>query len=108
MCFDQLSKRTAVAIFLIVSVFALEGFRVQAQSLNACSRGPLGGEVPEPPELRSTNGELKAELAFRSSVDSLGLTRYCYVDKAGNQSATLRVKPGDRLTLILRNELPAS
>ncbi|MFZ1010073.1 MAG: multicopper oxidase domain-containing protein [Candidatus Sulfotelmatobacter sp.] len=55
--------------------------------------------------MRSKDGELKVELAFRSSVDSQGLTRYCYIDKAGHQSPTLRVKPGDRVTLILRNEL---
>ncbi len=58
--------------------------------------------------MRSKDGALKVELAFRSFVDAQGQTRYCYIDGDGNQSPTLRVKPGDRLTLKLRNELPAS
>jgi FtsP/CotA-like multicopper oxidase with cupredoxin domain len=40
-------------------------------------------------------------------VDAQGQARYCHIDKEGNQSPTLRVRPGDRLTLILRNALPA-
>jgi len=68
----------------------------------------VGGQVPEPPEIRSANGHLRVELAYRRVVDSDGLTRYCYIDNEGRQSPTLRVKPGDQVTLTLRNELPAS
>jgi len=48
------------------------------------------------------------EFSYREFTDAQGLTRYCYIDKEGRQSPTLRVKPGDQVTLILRNELPAS
>ncbi len=80
----------------------------QAKTDDSCFRGALGSTVPEPADLRSQNGQLKVDLALRTSVDSQGQTRYCYVDQVGNQSPTLRVKPGDRVTLTLRNELPPS
>jgi FtsP/CotA-like multicopper oxidase with cupredoxin domain len=73
-----------------------------------CPRAAIGSAVPEPADLRSQNGALKVEFSYRSFVDTHGLTRYCYIDKDGNQSPTLRLKPGDQLTLALRNELPAS
>jgi FtsP/CotA-like multicopper oxidase with cupredoxin domain len=34
--------------------------------------------------------------------------RYCYVDGNGNQSPTLRLQPGDRLVLALKNEIAVS
>jgi len=106
---DRLARFLVLAFCLIGPVFLLRASSpAQAKSDDVCFRGALGSAVPEPEDLRSKNGELRVELAFRSSVDSQGRTRYCYIDKAGNQSPTLRVKPGDRLTLMLRNELPAS
>ena len=73
-----------------------------------CSRGAIGSAIQQPADLHSRDGELKVDMAFRSSVDAQGQTQYCYIDGDGNQSPTLRLKPGDRLTLRLRNELPAS
>jgi FtsP/CotA-like multicopper oxidase with cupredoxin domain len=109
MFFYRPSRCVALVFWLVCPVFFLQTVaRAQDKSANACFRGDLSGTVPEPADLRSKNGQLKVELAFRSSIDSHGLTRYCYIDKAGNQSPTLRVKPGDRLTIVLRNELPAS
>jgi FtsP/CotA-like multicopper oxidase with cupredoxin domain len=106
---DRVTKCMALACCLMGVVLLLRPSCVaQAHSNDACSRGTLGSAVPEPADLHSKDGELRVELAFRSSVDSRGQTRYCYVDKAGDQSPTLRVKPGDRLTLMLRNEIPAS
>jgi FtsP/CotA-like multicopper oxidase with cupredoxin domain len=106
MRFDRLARCLALVFCLlgVVGFLRARSF-AQAKSDDVCSRAPLGSTVPEPEDLRSKDGELKVELAFRSSVDSQRLTRYCYIDKAGHQSPTLRVKPGDRLTLILRNEL---
>ncbi len=54
------------------------------------------------------NGRLNLELAFRTFVDANGLARYCYIYGDGIQSPTLRVHPGDEITLTLKNELPAS
>ena len=109
MRFDRIPRCRAFALCLIGVVLALpcRSF-AGAKSGDVCFPGAPGGAVPEPADLRSRNGELEVELAFRSFADSQGQTRYCYVDGAGNQSPTLRVKPGDRVTLKLRNELPAS
>jgi FtsP/CotA-like multicopper oxidase with cupredoxin domain len=69
-----------------------------------CFRGTEGAEVAEPEDLRSVDGVLNVELAFRSYVDSGGNARYCYVTAKGGVSPTLRVKPGDTLILNLKNE----
>jgi FtsP/CotA-like multicopper oxidase with cupredoxin domain len=67
-----------------------------------------GGIVQEPASLVSTNGTLRADFEFRTSVDGYGLRHYCYVNNGSIISPTLRVHPGDELVLRLRNELPAS
>jgi FtsP/CotA-like multicopper oxidase with cupredoxin domain len=65
--------------------------------------------VPEPEDLRSTDGVLAVELVYRSFVDAAGQTRYCYLyAKDNSQAPTLRLKPGDELVLSLKNELPAA
>jgi FtsP/CotA-like multicopper oxidase with cupredoxin domain len=73
-----------------------------------CFRAPIGSEVPEPEDLRSVDGTLKVDLAFRSFVDSKGEVRYCYVTLNGKQSPTLRVKPGDTVILNFKNEATAA
>jgi len=73
-----------------------------------CFRAAVGSEVPEPQDLRSVDGILKVDLAFRSFVDSKGEVRYCYVTRNGNQSPTLRVKPGDTVILNFKNEATAA
>ncbi len=73
-----------------------------------CFRAAIGSEVPEPEDLRSVDGILKVDLAFRSFVDSKGEVRYCYVTLNGKQSPTLRVKPGDTVILNFKNEATAA
>jgi FtsP/CotA-like multicopper oxidase with cupredoxin domain len=60
--------------------------------------------IPEPEDLRGRGGMLQADLTFRSYVDAKGQTRYCYVSPDGGVSPTLRVNPGDRVILRLKNE----
>ncbi|MGA2429547.1 MAG: multicopper oxidase domain-containing protein [Candidatus Acidiferrum sp.] len=79
-----------------------------ATSNAGCFRGTEGAEVPEPEDLRSVDGVLKVDLAFRGYVDSGGNARYCYVTADGAVSPTLRVKPGDTLILNLKNEARAT
>jgi FtsP/CotA-like multicopper oxidase with cupredoxin domain len=108
MGFGRLTRYVAL-LFCLICFFPLLASSCFAQIRieEGCFRGAIGSRAAAPTDLRAKDGELRVELAFRSFVDSHGLTRYCYIDKAGNQSPTLRVKPGDRLTLLLRNELPA-
>ena len=67
-----------------------------------------GSIVAEPEDLRSVDGILKVDLAFRSFVDSKGEVRFCYVTPNGKQSPTLRVKPGDTVILNFKNEATAT
>lgn len=91
----------AAAIFVVLPS--------QAWAQNApplvCPRPSPGSTVPEPEDLRSEDGVLRAELTYRNVIDANGQTRYCYVSKDGSEAPTLRVKPGDELILALKNEL---
>ena len=79
-----------------------------ASSGTECFRAAVGSEVPEPEDLRSVDGVLKVDLAFRSFIDSKGEVRFCYVTPNGKQSPTLRVKPGDTVILNFKNEATAT
>lgn len=59
-------------------------------------------------ELRSQDGVLKVDLTARNETQPDGSIRYCYLLGDGNQSPTLRVKPGDLLVLRLKNDLSES
>jgi FtsP/CotA-like multicopper oxidase with cupredoxin domain len=86
---------------LLVPAFAA----AQSKVAEVCPRPAVGSVVTAPQEIRSQNGVLQVALSLRSSTGSSGGTRYCYVDESGNQSPTLRLKPGDLLILKLKNEL---
>jgi len=101
--------------------------KVIRQNHDLCPRAPVGSTVEEPRDLGSENGALKLTLTMHSSTDpnrsraasdssaSGSLTsnssgaspqvRYCYIDDHGNQAPTLRLQPGDVLTLNLKNEI---
>jgi FtsP/CotA-like multicopper oxidase with cupredoxin domain len=98
--------------FVILVVFALVVWPVcvhaQTDADSVCPRPAQGSAVPEPDDLRSHNGVLKAELVLRTSVDAKGITRYCYLDKHGHQAPNLRLHAGDLLVLTLKNEVPSA
>ena len=75
-----------------------------------CPRFPTGSMVSAPQDLYSKNGVLRVHLAMRNHLTADGEMRYCYVNADGSQAPTLRLHPGDRLILSLKNELslPAS
>ncbi|HEX4075148.1 MAG TPA: multicopper oxidase domain-containing protein [Candidatus Acidoferrales bacterium] len=58
--------------------------------------------------MRSRNGVLRVDLTIHNHVEPDGSTRYCYVDEHGNESPTLRLKPGDLLILRLKDDLTKS
>jgi FtsP/CotA-like multicopper oxidase with cupredoxin domain len=76
----------------------------QKRAQQVCPRPAEGSEVSQPKDLRSQDGLLRVEFAYRSVRDDAGRLRFCYVDGAGNQAPTLRVRPGDWLILGLKNE----
>jgi FtsP/CotA-like multicopper oxidase with cupredoxin domain len=71
----------------------------------ACPRPALESAITSPEELRSKDGVLRVELSFRNQLDEHNRLRYCYVDKDGHESPTLRLHPGDLLVLRLKNGL---
>jgi FtsP/CotA-like multicopper oxidase with cupredoxin domain len=71
----------------------------------SCPRPPAGSTVEQPEDLRSSAGVLKVDLSVRNEKQPDGSARFCYVLSDGNQSPTLRLKPGDLLILNLENRL---
>ena len=85
----------------------LEKFPLQQFSNDAdvCPRPAIGSEIPEPVDLRSTNGVLKVDLTYKNFKDATGRIRYCYIYGDGIMSPNLRLHPGDTLVLRLKNSL---
>jgi FtsP/CotA-like multicopper oxidase with cupredoxin domain len=72
---------------------------------NPCSRPQPSSLLPEPTDLRSSDGVLALQLSLRNVREPDGSVRYCYTTPDGTQSPTLRVQPGDLVVLRLKNEL---
>jgi FtsP/CotA-like multicopper oxidase with cupredoxin domain len=77
----------------------------QNSDKDICPRPVIGSILPEPADLRSQNGVLQVELTYTNFRDALGQMHYCYRDSDGNQAPNLRVHPGDRLIVTLKNDL---
>lgn len=97
-------------LFLIASGILLAslfqpGLRAKDGSHDVCIRSAPGSVVAEPADLRSRDGILKVDLTIHNFKEADGSTRYCYIDQYGNESPTLRVKPGDLVMLRLKNDL---
>lgn len=73
---------------------------------NPCPRFPTGSVVPEAPNLFSHDGVLIVNLSYTTTTDSAGRTLYCFTTPNGLESPTLHVKPGDTLTVNVKNNLP--
>jgi FtsP/CotA-like multicopper oxidase with cupredoxin domain len=71
----------------------------------ACPRPEAGSVAADAPELRSQDGRLELTLTERNERAPDGGVRYCFIDGAGHQAPTLRVKPGDELVIHLKDEL---
>ena len=77
-------------------------------SKKSCVMAPAAGYVESPREVRSHNGVLKIDLTLRNSPGPDGNMQFCYLDKNGDRSPTLRVSQGDLVILKLRNQLSGS
>jgi FtsP/CotA-like multicopper oxidase with cupredoxin domain len=99
-------KLAIFAAFTFLSAIHNRGLAVaQEVARSHCPRPGVGSTVGEPAELRSRNGQLIVDLRIRDEKEADGTTRYCYIDANGEESPTLRVNPGDLVTLNLKNDL---
>jgi FtsP/CotA-like multicopper oxidase with cupredoxin domain len=105
----SLYSRMQAIPWLLLALCVPHAVWAQSASADACTRPSPGDTVHDPPELRSANGLLQAKLIYRNSADVHGQMKYCYIDDTGHEAPTLRVRPGDRVVLTLKNEvtLPA-
>jgi FtsP/CotA-like multicopper oxidase with cupredoxin domain len=97
-------------LFVVFILAGLTGAALAETPSPVCPRPRIGSLVAAPGQLRSSNGELNVRLSFRSDAPgnpgSAG--RYCYIYGDNVQAPTLRVKPGDRLVLTVKNDLDPS
>jgi FtsP/CotA-like multicopper oxidase with cupredoxin domain len=91
--------------FALITLLLLWGAPALAAHAAACVRPAPGETVPEPLDLRSTEGVLSVDLYARNSPRGTVPPRYCYELADGSPSPTLRLKPGELLILRLHNEL---
>ncbi len=105
---SAVKKRILLAFACALFVPWHGGLRAQDAASNTCQRPAAGSAVTEPVDLRSRNGVLKVDLTIHNDSEADGSTRYCYLDAQGNESPTLRLKPGDLLILRLKNDLTDS
>src|SRR5579871_2382296 len=73
---------------------------------NPCPRPTPGSTVVNPPALYSSGGSLTVNLSYNTATDADGRTLYCFTTSDGKESPTLHVRPGDRLIINLKNNLP--
>lgn len=93
-----------VALFLLLVCLPTIA-SAQGLTTDVCARPSPGSVVLDPPEVRSVNGTLRADLIYRNSSDAHGGMKYCYVTPDGREAPTLRVRPGDQVILTLKNEV---
>ena len=101
------SRLLLTVLFTASFGLAFTALCAQEALRDPCPRPAPGSVVPEPEDVRSENGVLKANLTVRNYKEKDGTTRYCYLLADGNQSPTLRLHPGDLLILNLKNDLTA-
>ena len=92
-------------LFGFSAVLAVTQFSAFGQA-NPCPRFPAGSIVRNPPSLRSQGGSLTVNLSYNTTTDADGRTLYCFTTPNGTESPTLHVRPGDRLIVNVKNNLP--
>jgi len=72
-----------------------------------CPRPSAGSIVQEPPALRSVRGVLSVRFSYQHAFDANDLELFCFMTPDGLQNPTLHVSPGDHLSIVVTNNLPA-
>jgi FtsP/CotA-like multicopper oxidase with cupredoxin domain len=95
--------------WMLAAQFVGLAFLTASAQLPNCPLRPAAGNVvADPPSLSSQNGALSLGLTMRNAADSLGYMHYCLNYSTANgdvEAPTLRLSPGDTLTLDLTNQL---
>ncbi len=73
---------------------------------NPCPRPAQGSLVANPLDLYSRRGLLRVDLTYNTATDAIGRKLYCFATVDGKESPTLHVRPGDRVIINLKNNLP--
>ncbi|MGD0907510.1 MAG: multicopper oxidase domain-containing protein [Candidatus Acidiferrales bacterium] len=105
MILSRFRKVSRFPLVVVALCFFSPVAMAQASKNEVCPRPPARSSVSEPEDLRSENGVLRVDFAYRSSVDANGKLRYCYIYKDGSQAPNLRLHPGDWLILMVKNDL---
>ena len=98
-------SKVIIAIGLISVALCARNLRAQAPAAEVCARPQAGSVVGEPPDVRSKDGVLEIHLIAENVRESDGRTRYCFTDGEGHESPNLRVHPGDRVIVHLKNRM---
>jgi FtsP/CotA-like multicopper oxidase with cupredoxin domain len=101
----MLSCRFQRWLIAFTAVVILSAPAFAGTSAERCPRPQPGILLLDAADLRSQNGVLKVDLTVRNSKQTDGSIRYCYIDGQGNESPTLRVRPGDEVIIHLKNDL---
>ncbi|MGD0119717.1 MAG: multicopper oxidase domain-containing protein [Candidatus Binatus sp.] len=75
---------------------------------NACPREAAGSVVQNPPDLFSRNGVLTVTFSYQTTTDADGRNLFCFMTPSGLENPTLNVNPGDRLSINITNNTPAT
>lgn len=90
---------------ILVAGQGVPSAKTQGQVSDACSRPAEGSVLQDPAVISSVSGLLKVTLTVHNSPDRYGHMRYCYSDEHGNPAPTLRLQPGDTVSLTLKNAI---
>ncbi len=102
----RLAARIALGIMAFTLVQTNLVAQTNASSSNPCPRFAEGSSVTQPPELFSSNGKLTVSLSYNTAIGSDGNPLFCFTTPDGKESPTLHVRPGDRLVIKVKNNLP--
>jgi FtsP/CotA-like multicopper oxidase with cupredoxin domain len=90
-------------ILVLASLLAVSNLTVFGQ----CPRPAAGSTVAEPEDLFSASGALTVAFNFQGPVQANAFQKYCFTYVDGTPSPTLRLNPGDTLTVNLKNSSTA-
>lgn len=97
--------RRSLNFLRVVSLCGFAGVSTVAQTPPCPDRPVAGSEVVDPLALQSENGILNVALVMRNLTAQDGVMHYCYTYQDTIEAPTLRVNPGDQITLDLTNQI---